>query len=257
MFAIVRDLSASGVSVLYVSHRLDEILSLCNRVTVFRDGQSTALLENKDITRQNLVEAIVGGKAPEEKPFERVVGGRKSVLHVENLTRAPRVNGVSFDLHEGEVLGLGGLVGAGRTELVRLIYGADRAEAGAMTLDGKPFAPSSPHAAVKAGLGLVPEERRAEALLLTKSVAFNLSLANLKSVIFSPAMPLISGRARTRLAEEVVDELQIKTQDVATPVGRLSGGNQQKVVNRALAQAHATRSHSRRTDPWRRHRRPK
>ena len=230
LFAIVRDLSASGVSVLYVSHRLDEILSLCNRVTVFRDGQSTALLENKDITRQNLVEAIVGGKAPEEKPFERVVGGRKSVLHVENLTRTPRVNGVSFDLHEGEVLGLGGLVGAGRTELVRLIYGADRAESGVMTLDGKPFAPSAPHAAVKAGLGLVPEERRAEALLLTKSVAFNLSLANLKSIIFSPAMPLISGRARTRLAEEVVDELQIKTQDVTTPVGRLSGGNQQKVV---------------------------
>ncbi len=230
LFAIVRDLSASGVSVLYVSHRLDEILSLCDRVTVFRDGQSTALLEKADITRQSLVEAIVGGKPPEEKPFERNIEGRRTVLHVEGLTRSPRVENVSFDLHEGEVLGLGGLVGAGRTELIRVIYGADRADSGAMTLDGKPFAPSSPHVAVKAGLGLVPEERRAEALLLTKSVAFNLSLANLRSIIFSPAMPLINGRARTALAQEVVAELQVKTQDVTTPVGRLSGGNQQKVV---------------------------
>lgn len=230
LFAIVRDLSASGVSVLYVSHRLDEIVSLCDRVTVFRDGQSTALLQKADITRPNLVEAIVGGKAPEEKPFERKTSTQKPILHVENLTRTPHVKGVSFDLHEGEVLGLGGLVGAGRTELVRLIYGADRAEAGTMTLEGKPFLPSSPHKAVKAGLGLVPEERRAEALLLTKSVAFNLSLANLKSIIFSPAFPLISGRARKALAQQVIEELQIKTQDAMTPVGRLSGGNQQKVV---------------------------
>ena len=230
LFAIVRDLSASGVSVLYVSHRLGEILSLCDRVTVFRDGRSTKLFEKSELTRQALVEAIVGGTPAAEQPSQRSLEGLKTVLEVRGLTRSPKVENVSFDLHEGEVLGLGGLVGAGRTELARLIYGADRPDAGGMTLDGRRFAPSSPNAAVKAGLGLVPEERRTEALILTKSIAFNLSLANLKSIVFSPTIPLISGRARTALATEVVEQLAVKTQDVMTQVGRLSGGNQQKVV---------------------------
>jgi ribose transport system ATP-binding protein len=230
LFSIVRDLSASGVAVLYVSHRLDEILSLCDRVTVFRDGQSTEKLERSELTRARLVEAIVGGKPPEEETLKRSHEGSKTVLRVEHLSRVPRVDNVSLDLHEGEVLGIGGLVGAGRTELVRLIYGADRPDSGRMTLDGQPFSPKSPNEAVRQGLGLVPEERRAEALLLNKSIAFNLSLANLRQIVFGPSVPLISGRARARLANEVVEELAIKTEDVATPVGRLSGGNQQKVV---------------------------
>jgi ABC-type sugar transport system ATPase subunit len=152
------------------------------------------------------------------------------VLSVTGLTRAPRVRGISFDLHEGEVLGLGGLVGAGRTELVHLIYGADASDSGTMTLDGKPFAPRTPHAAVKAGLGLVPEERRAEGLILTKSLAFNVSLANLRRIIMSPMLPLVSSRARTNLALDTIRALSIKTEGPDSPVGRLSGGNQQKVV---------------------------
>ena len=210
LFTIVRDLSASGVSVLYVSHRLNEIEKLCDRVTVFRDGQSTERLEKSELTRSRLVEAIIGGKPPEEEALKRSHEGHKTVLRVDRLSRAPKVDGVSLDLHEGEVLGIAGLVGAGRTELVRLIYGADRPDSGGMTLDGRPFAPASPSEAVKRGLGLVPEERRAQALLLTKSIAFNLSLAN--------------------LASEVIEELAIKTESAASPVGRLSGGNQQKVV---------------------------
>lgn len=230
LFAIVRDLSASGVSVLYVSHRLNEILDLCDRVTVFRDGRSIREFDRRGLTRQALVEAIVGGKPVEEQPTRRTATGRKVALHVENLARLPRVRGVSFDLHEGEVLGLGGLVGAGRTELVRLIYGADQPDTGAMLLGGAPFAPKTPHAAVKSGLGLVPEERRAEGLVLSKSVAFNVSLANLKRIVVSPALPLISNAARNSLTLETIRVLSIKTQSVDTPVGRLSGGNQQKVV---------------------------
>ena len=230
LFTIVRDLSDSGVSVLYVSHRLGEIQALCDRVTVFRDGQSTEHLEKSELGRERLVEAIVGGKPQEEEAVKRSHEGHKTVLRVEHLSRAPRVDNVSFELHEGEVLGVGGLVGAGRTELVRLIYGADRPDSGGMTLNGNPFTPASPSEAVKRGLGLVPEERRSEALLLSKSIAFNLSLANLDKIVFSPSIPLISGRARTRVANEVVEELSIKTEDVSSPVGRLSGGNQQKVV---------------------------
>jgi len=238
LFAIVRDLSASGVAVLYVSHRLHEILDLCDRVTVFRDGRSVREFERHDLTRQRLVEAIVGGRPAEAQPVRRSLAGRNVALRVENLARLPRVRGVSFDLHEGEVLGLGGLVGAGRTELARLIYGADRPDTGTMTLNGAPFAPRTPHAAVKAGLGLVPEERRAEGLILTKSVAFNVSLANLKRIVMSPALPLISDRARNSLALDTIRALSIKTDGVETPVGRLSGGNQQKVViGRWLASA--------------------
>jgi ABC-type sugar transport system ATPase subunit len=154
------------------------------------------------------------------------------------MTRLPRVRNISLDLHAGEVLGLGGLVGAGRTELVRLLYGADRPDGGRMLLDGAVFAPRTPHEAVKRGLGLVPEERRTEGLVLTKSVAFNVSLANLRQIVMSPALPLINARARANLALETIRALSIKTEGIETPVGRLSGGNQQKVViGRWLASA--------------------
>jgi len=155
---------------------------------------------------------------------------RATVLSVRGLTRLPRVHDVSFDLHEGEVLGIGGLVGAGRSELIRLIYGADRPDSGTMQFAGKPFAPRSPAAAVRAGMGLVPEERRAEGLLLSKSVAFNLQLANLANIIRSPALPLIDHRKRESLSHRIIRELAIKTETTDTPVGLLSGGNQQKVM---------------------------
>ena len=230
LFSIIRDLRNSGVAVLYVSHRLDEILDLCQQVTVFRDGQSVAELAKPTLTRKALVEAIVGGAV--EAPPKRATAhaSQAAALSVRSLARAPRVRNVSFELRKGEVLGLGGLVGAGRTELARLIFGADRREQGSMTLADKPYAPRSPADAVKAGVGFVPEERRVEGLILSKSVAFNLGLANLDSIIFNRLMPFISGERRRTLAERVIRELTIKTAGIETPVGRLSGGNQQKVV---------------------------
>ena len=229
LFSIIQDLRRSGVAVLYVSHRLDEILELCRHVTVFRDGRSVAELAGADITRQAIVEAIVGGAVdPPAQPTRARV--HEPVLSVRALVRAPRVKGVSFDLRKGEVLGLGGLVGAGRTELARLLFGADRPEEGSMTLEGKRYAPRGPADAVKAGVGLVPEERRVEGLILSKSLAFNLSLANLRSIIFHPALPFVSGSRRKNLAERAIRDLAIGTTSAETPVGRLSGGNQQKVV---------------------------
>ncbi|HWA47725.1 MAG TPA: sugar ABC transporter ATP-binding protein [Dongiaceae bacterium] len=230
LFEIIADLARSGVAVLYVSHRLDEILRLCDRVSVFRDGASVGCLDRAQLTRRALVEAIVGHRETTETLIVRRKPEGAPVLTVDGIARRPKVNGVSFALHRGEVLGIGGLVGAGRTELARLIYGADRVDAGTMTIDGKPFAPRSSTEAYRAGIGLVPEERRAEGLLLTKSVAFNLSLANLRSLTLSSLFPMMSGRKRAELSRETVRELAIKTASIGTPVGRLSGGNQQKVV---------------------------
>ncbi|MBB4124104.1 sugar ABC transporter ATP-binding protein [Martelella radicis] len=230
LFAIIEDLSRSGVAVLYVSHRLDEIMRLCSRVTAFRDGRSVACLEGETLTRENLVEAIVGGAVEPLVREERHAIDGPVALSVSGLKRLPRVRGVDFSLRKGEVLGIGGLVGAGRSELARLIYGADRVDGGKMELNGIPFAPRSPSEAVHKGLGFVPEERRSEALLLTKSLAFNMQIANLSNIIRSPALPLIDYRKRRTKSEEIIRDLAIKTDGVDTPVGRLSGGNQQKVV---------------------------
>lgn len=230
LFAIVEDLAASGVAVLYVSHRLDEIERLCNRVTVFRDGQSVADISRADMTRERLVEAIVGGAVERLGAKNPAVLTGKVALRVSELARAPMVNGVSFDLHEGEVLGIGGLVGAGRSELARLIYGADKPDQGRMELQGAAYAPKSPTAAVKAGLGFVPEERRADGLVLSKSVAFNAQLSNLSNIVVSPVFPFIDYGKRDSAVADIVRDLSIKTESIDTPVGRLSGGNQQKVV---------------------------
>ena len=230
LFSIIRDLRRSGVAVLYVSHRLDEILELCKRVTVFRDGRSVAELAGADMTRQAIVEAIVGVVVdmPARRANGRISG--EPALSVRALARAPRVSGVSFDLRKGEVLGLGGLVGAGRTELARLLFGVDRPQEGSMTLEGKRYAPRNPADAVKSGVGLVPEERRVDGLILSKSLAFNLSIANLQSILFHRAVPFISGSRRKALAERAIRDLAIKTTSAETAVERLSGGNQQKVV---------------------------
>ncbi|WP_210527603.1 sugar ABC transporter ATP-binding protein [Rubellimicrobium arenae] len=229
LFQAIRDLSSAGVAVLYVSHRLDEILDLCARVTVFRDGQSVAELSGATLTRRNLIDQIVGGRRAEAAA--KVDHTRPQVvLSVRNLARPPRVHGVSFDLRAGEVLGIGGLVGAGRTELARLIFGADMALAGEMRLNGTSYAPRSPAAAVKAGVGLVPEERRAEALVLPKSVAFNLQIANLAKVVHGRALPFVSTRRREAMALRIIRDLAVKVPTSGTPVERLSGGNQQKVV---------------------------
>ncbi|WMS43909.1 sugar ABC transporter ATP-binding protein [Acuticoccus sp. MNP-M23] len=230
LLEIVEDLSRSGVAVLYVSHRLDEILRLCHTVTAFRDGESVAALSGDDLTREALMDAIVGGSAPTMPAEARVNHERATVaLDVRGLARAPMVKGVDLRLHDGEVLGIGGLVGAGRSELARLIYGVDRPHEGVMTLRGEPYAPASPTQAVRAGLGFVPEERRSEGLILTKSVAFNMQLANLANIVRSP-VPLIDYGKRRSQTEEIVRSLAVKTPDIETHVGRLSGGNQQKVV---------------------------
>ncbi len=231
LFRIVRSLASEGVAILYVSHRLDEILDLCARVTAFRDGRQVLHSGRQGLTRRQLVEAIVGGAAPAAIPTpDHAVDTRDVLLEIEGLARANAVRGVSLQLRRGEILGLAGLVGSGRSELVRMIFGADRPEGGRMRLAGAAFAPNSPSQAMKAGIGLVPEERRSEGLILKKSVAFNLGLTVLSSFQASPWLPLMRLQSRARGARTLSKRLGIKTPSVDSPVDRLSGGNQQKVV---------------------------
>ena len=150
------------------------------------------------------------------------------VLHSQDPGRSPRVNGVNLDIYAGEVLGIAGLVGAGRTELARLLFGADRATSGRMLLDGQPYHPKSPNEAIKHGVAMVPEERRSEALLLRESVTRNIRLATLAHD--RGKSRLLSSKKARRVARETVERFLVKISSVSQPVASLSGGNQQKVV---------------------------
>lgn len=228
LFAIIEDLRRSGVGILYISHRLDEVLEISHDIAVLRDGRLVATLEASAIERDQLTEEIVGREfeqsttlAPEPKR------DRAPVLKLRGLAAGTLVRGVDLDVRSGEILGIAGLVGAGRTELARLIAGIDRPSAGTMELGGRDFRPRSPHEAIKRGVALVPEERRSEALLLTDSVARNIRLATLRE---DRVGPLLSSRKARAAAQRMVDRLSIKAASLDQPVGALSGGNQQKVV---------------------------
>jgi ABC-type sugar transport system ATPase subunit len=230
LFRIIRELSAQGIAILYVSHRLDEILDLCSRVTVFKDGARVLSVPRSELSRRSLVRAIVGSDVDPVGALSHAPPQKEVLLEVRGLSRAHYVKGASLALHKGEVLGLAGLVGSGRSELVRMIYGADKPDAGEMLLEGKPLRIRSPYEAVKSGIALVPEERRSQGLLLDKSVAFNVNIPSVQSLRPVGWLPIVNlGKGRTR-AQEVVEQLQVKTRSVDTPVRNLSGGNQQKVV---------------------------
>ena len=231
LFHIIRELSSDGIAILYVSHRLDEIVELCNRTTVFKDGERVATIERDTATKDALITAIVGGEIhPVSLPPLAAAADQRVILDVQGLRRGVAVRGVSLQLHAGEVLGLAGLVGAGRTELARLIFGADKADAGTVVLDGQPIRYRGPYDGVKRGIALVPEERRSEGLILEKSVGFNIDLTFLSALRIVPWLPLINRRRGATRAAAIAAQLHVKTHSMRTIVGQLSGGNQQKVV---------------------------
>jgi ribose transport system ATP-binding protein len=219
--ALVRELARDGVAILYISHHLDEVLGVAEHVTILRDGRHVATLDAALLDRDRLTHEIVGRELEQLGAVAAVEPpSGPPVMRVERLSREPRVRGASFELRQGEIFGIAGLVGAGRTELARLLFGADRPSEGTMTLDGRAYHPRSPADAIARGVALVPEERRSQALLLSASVAFNVTLADLQR---RPA------RAR-RLARAMAERFGIKLASVDEPVAHLSGGNQQKVV---------------------------
>mgnify|MGYP005848596583 CR=1 FL=1 len=231
LFRIIRELAEDGIGILYVSHRLDEILELCNGITVFKDGQAVLSTNVRKTSKKELVYAIAG-KEVEVNSISKSVTSLASpiILRVSGLTRSPHVRDVTFFLHKGEVLGLAGLVGSGRTELVRLIFGADQPDSGEIYLNNVLWKPKNPFEAVEKGIGLVPEERRSQGLVIDKSVSFNINLPTLSALRMTRLFPLLNNRKATRTARRLSERLQVKTPSVETRVGDLSGGNQQKVV---------------------------
>jgi ribose transport system ATP-binding protein len=225
LFEVVRRLTAEGVGVIYISHRLDEIRRIGDRVTVLADGRTAATGLPASTPTDQLVELMVGRKVEQLYP-DRPAGTDEVLLAVRGARRLPAVRGVSLEVRAGEVVGLGGLVGSGRTELLRLVYGLDPLDEGEIVLDGKRLRAGHPREAIRQGLGLAPEDRKSQALVLDWSQTKNVTLADLRR--FSRV--LLDVRKERRTAHEELKALNTVPDDPDRVVRLLSGGNQQKVV---------------------------
>jgi ABC-type sugar transport system ATPase subunit len=231
LHAVVRSLKSAGVAIIYVSHRLDEILELTDFVGVMRDGELVYNARTRDVTMTKLIEEITGSldAAPERRDPRRVESPGDEVLRVDGLTTSDGVIDASFTLRKGDLLGIAGLVGAGRTELVRAIFGADRSVSGTVDVHGSQATIRTPRDGLRAGIVLLPEDRRQQGTVQSFSVRKNVTLPALKRYRRGP-FPLPRVKAERKGTRELIDRLNIKVANVEHPVRYLSGGNQQKVV---------------------------
>jgi rhamnose transport system ATP-binding protein len=226
LFAIVRKLRERDVGILFITHRLDEVFALTQHVTIMRDGAKVFDAPTSALTTDQIVARMVGRDLETFYPKADVAPGEVR-LAVRNLTRTGVFKSISFEVHAGEIVALAGLVGAGRSEVARAIFGIDPYDAGEVRLGGKRLAPGRPAAAVRAGLALVPEDRRQQGLALDLSIARNASMTVLGRLV---RHGLIFSRSETALATHWGKRLRLKAEDTGAAAGTLSGGNQQKVV---------------------------
>ena len=230
LFGVIRSLKARGVSVIFVSHRLDELYAVCDRITVMRDGRTVYAGNMADITRLELVEQMLGRELRSEGAqtgFTRSAAVGKTLLSARGVTRGTRLRGASVQVREGEVVGLAGLLGSGRSELARVLFGADRPDAGEVQLDGHPAQLRSPGDAIRAGLGFCSEDRKAEGIIPELSVRENLTLALLPRLARAG---VVDTQRQAAVVERFIRELGIRTSGPEQPIRELSGGNQQKVL---------------------------
>ena len=238
LFERLRALKAEGVTILYISHRLPEIFSLCDDITTLRDGHHVATQPIANVTPDDIVAHMVGREvAREEELLESQAAAAAAVVRenplfeCNNLTRTGEFEDISFCVYPGEIVGMAGLVGSGRSEIARVIFGLNAATSGTMTLEGKPFAPRDPRAAIRAGVAMVPEDRRHQGLVMQLSVRENTTLAALAANVGQLANgPMINSKAERAAAEARISDLGIKTSSQDAGVSTLSGGNAQKVV---------------------------
>lgn len=226
MFNTVRRLKQDGVTIIYISHRLEEIFDLCDNVTVLRDGMHIKTVPVASVTRDELVSMMVGRTVAKEYPHASSEVG-EVVLEARNICRKGVLHDISFKLHRGEVLGIAGLVGAGRTELARAVLGIDKMDSGEILLHGKPVRIDRFNKAIAHGLSLVPEDRKSQGLVQIATVSRNINMVNMSAA----ARGVVIDAAKEReISQEYVEKLDIMTPSIETEAQYLSGGNQQKVV---------------------------
>jgi ribose transport system ATP-binding protein len=226
LFRIIRELRAEGKAIVYISHRLDELKEITDRLTILRDGKYVVTKNYSDTSIPEIISYMVGREIKEKYPHLDKARGKK-LLEVKNLN-AGMVKEVSFDVYEGEIIGFAGLMGAGRTELVRALFGADYIEQGEIILEGKKLDIKSPMDAIREGIVCAPEDRKKEGLCTELTIRENIGLANLDHICNKLGM--VSSKKEEELTKKAIADLKIKTPSLSQEVKNLSGGNQQKVV---------------------------
>ena len=228
LFKVIKNFRNEGKGIVYISHRMDELRRICDRVTVMRDGRFIATNEMKDITTEQIISQMVGREIFESHHPHEDTSKNDVVLEVKNLSRGRIVKNVSFELHKGEILGFAGLMGAGRTEAMRLIFGADKMESGEILVNGRKVNIKKPRDAVRCGIGYLSEDRKLYGLALPMTVKENTVMASMEK--FLKALIVIDEAKSKQVTDEYVKRLNTKTPSVEQLIKNLSGGNQQKVV---------------------------
>jgi ribose transport system ATP-binding protein len=225
LFNVIRRLKADGVGIIYISHRLEEVFTIGDRVTILRDGKNIHTAPIREVDRPGLIRWMVGRELEQEFPKVTLERGGE-ILRIDHLN-AGFLHDINLSLYRGEILGLAGLVGAGRSELARVIFGADPRNSGTITLEGKEINPRSPREAIDLGIGLLTEDRNKYGLIMQMAVSQNISLANIREIVSGG---FISKKKEAVTAREYVSSLHIKPAQIENEVEHLSGGNRQKVV---------------------------
>ncbi|MBN1499857.1 MAG: sugar ABC transporter ATP-binding protein [Spirochaetes bacterium] len=228
LFKVISSLKNEGVGIIYISHRLEELKHIVDRISVFRDGQYISTDKFSDVTLPQIVNKMVGRDLKNQFPVRKSKPTGKKIFEVKNLNRPGKIENINFDLYEGEILGFSGLMGAGRTETARAIFGADTDVTGEVILGGKVLNIKNPREAIQNGIAYLPEDRKREGLAVNMLLFENITLANLAEV--SKSFGVISRKAENQVSEKYIKDLSIKTSSDSQIVKNLSGGNQQKTV---------------------------
>ena len=228
LFKVIRDLKAQGAGIVYISHRLDELEQIVDRVTVLRDGRYISTDDFADITIDDIVARMVGRSLEEKFPEPTRKPTEKIIFSVSGLTRQGVFSDINFDIRRGEILGFAGLMGAGRTEVARAIFGADPLDTGTITLEGQELKITDPRSAIDAGIAYLSEDRKAQGLAIKMPVDANLVMARMQAV--SSSFGVIDRQRHCDAGQRYVDLLNIRTPSLSQPVRLLSGGNQQKII---------------------------
>jgi ribose transport system ATP-binding protein len=227
LFSMIKKLRENGCGIIYISHRLEELKEIADRVTVFRDGKYIKTLDFKGIMLDELISLMVGREINEKFPRVEVQRGEK-IFEARNISRGNILKNVSFELYKGEILGFAGLMGSGRTELMRAIFGADKMDSGEIYLHGKKLSINSPADAIKNGIVYVPEDRKQDGLALNMCVSHNITMASVQNICNK--MGVLNNKKEISFSNKIVSDLKIKTPGLFQKVKNLSGGNQQKIV---------------------------